>query len=257
MSPRSQEFHSALRHNARGVLAMANSGSNTNASQFYITFDAAPHLDNVHSVFGRVVGGSEVLDAIEKVDTIKGKNESRPKDAPRKDIFITAVTVYTNPFKDSFTPVDELTRKAANEVVAEEPEHEMGKWFSDPTASALPKQGADDKFKYLALPKPVQVDAAGVNIAGGVGKKAKRKESPNDAGIEAEAGASASAVHPAKRVASAANTPSAPMDTSQTPRATEQPEDDDAREFEAARRRLAAQQQATKTQSSYGNFGNW
>jgi cyclophilin family peptidyl-prolyl cis-trans isomerase len=58
-----------LKHTKRGQLSMANSGPNTNGSQFFITFDAAPHLDGKHVVFGEVVKGWEVLDAIEAMKT--------------------------------------------------------------------------------------------------------------------------------------------------------------------------------------------
>jgi peptidyl-prolyl cis-trans isomerase-like 2 len=63
------EMDSRLLHSGRGVLAMANSGKNTNASQFYILYKSAAHLDFKHSVFGAVVGGLEVLSAIEDVPT--------------------------------------------------------------------------------------------------------------------------------------------------------------------------------------------
>ena len=48
---------------------MANAGANTGTRQFYITFKSAPHLDRKHTVFGRVVGGLDVLRAIEQVPT--------------------------------------------------------------------------------------------------------------------------------------------------------------------------------------------
>lgn len=65
--PFRDEFDSRLLHSTRGVLSMANAGANSNGSQFFITFKEAKHLDNKHSVFGRVAGGLAVLGAIEEV----------------------------------------------------------------------------------------------------------------------------------------------------------------------------------------------
>lgn len=61
------EFHSELRHDAAGVLSMANSGPNSNGSQFFVTVTPTPWLDDVHSMFGRVVAGLEVVTAISQV----------------------------------------------------------------------------------------------------------------------------------------------------------------------------------------------
>jgi len=58
------EFHVKLEHNKRGILSMANSGKNTNGSQFFITLRACSHLDDKHSVFGEVVGGVSILENI-------------------------------------------------------------------------------------------------------------------------------------------------------------------------------------------------
>ena len=80
------EFDPSLRHNSEGILSMANAGPNTNGSQFFITLDPTPHLDDRHSVFGKVIKGMEVVKDI-------GKVETGPSDRPRKPVVINSVTI--------------------------------------------------------------------------------------------------------------------------------------------------------------------
>ncbi|PVU85740.1 hypothetical protein BB559_005601 [Furculomyces boomerangus] len=89
------EIRAALRHNKRGIVSMANSGVDTNQSQFFITYDTQPTLDSKYTIFGKVIDGSETtLSYIENVPVDE-------KHRPLKDIRIKSITIHANPIAEN------------------------------------------------------------------------------------------------------------------------------------------------------------
>ncbi|EDU42954.1 PpiB Peptidyl-prolyl cis-trans isomerase rotamase - cyclophilin family [Pyrenophora tritici-repentis] len=146
--PFEDEFEGPERHNARGVLSMANKGKGTNTSQFFITYRAVPHLDRKHTIFARVVGG---LDTTLRSMEIAEVGE---KDKPVDDIEILDISVFVDPFEEW---QKERKDKENKELEAEE----------------IKRQGgiADDKTTWTG--KRIRADGTVDNSSGeglGVGK---------------------------------------------------------------------------------------
>jgi peptidyl-prolyl cis-trans isomerase-like 3 len=88
------EINPILKHDRRGILSFANSGNNTNGSQFFISYSKQTDLDGKYSIFGKVIDGFETLDFLEREQV--GKNNR-----PLNECKINSVTIHSNPIAES------------------------------------------------------------------------------------------------------------------------------------------------------------
>ena len=103
------EFHPDLTHSKAGILSMANAGPSTNGSQFFITHKETPWLDNMHTVFGEVVEGLEVINTIETDDVIEKITIIRIGNAAKK---FDAVKIFKNYYSSVAKEIKEAEEKA-------------------------------------------------------------------------------------------------------------------------------------------------
>ena len=138
------EFHESLRHAKRGMLSMANSGPNTNRSQFFITYRAAPHLDNKHTVFGEVSGDTTALDILEQIPT---DIHNRPRGV---EVKILKAEVLINPYREAKKKVMMQLQPTMEEKKDED-------WLEIPKAVNLPESVGNGIGKYIQKKKQTAV----------------------------------------------------------------------------------------------------
>jgi peptidyl-prolyl cis-trans isomerase-like protein 2 len=141
------EFDDRLTHSGEGIVAMANAGPNSNKQQFYLTFKSCNHLDRKHSVFGRVIQGLDVLQAMDKVPTDK-------KERPTTEIKILRVEVLKNPAKAA-EEAERIRIEEASEAKKRKDETKKASALGRNTQSARPKGLMPSERSAADGPAPV------------------------------------------------------------------------------------------------------
>ncbi|KAI0023250.1 hypothetical protein F4780DRAFT_103841 [Xylariomycetidae sp. FL0641] len=159
------EFDGPLTHDSRGVLSMANKGKNTNSSQFFVTYRPVKHLDRKHTIFGKVVGGMDVLKKMEDVPT-------DGSDRPLNKISIKDIIVYLDPFEEF------QKQKAERDKVAE-------------TKAEVQRTGGTEDDRMTWTGKRVRADGTVDQNSGGVNvgkylKSATMRQPAEDEVIEGD-----------------------------------------------------------------------
>jgi len=145
------EIIHSFSHSTRGVLSMANRGPDTNGSQFFITFRPCKYLDGQHTIFGRVVGGLDVLTSIERVPVDK------TTDKPLEPVTFLTAEVFVDPFEEA----EEQIRKE-REVIQKKKEEEAGSSRPGTSSTTISEHSKPQSFG-IGVGKYIKPEVAKVN----------------------------------------------------------------------------------------------
>uniref|UniRef100_A0A060T2U1 ARAD1C35574p n=1 Tax=Blastobotrys adeninivorans TaxID=409370 RepID=A0A060T2U1_BLAAD len=157
--PFADETNTPLKHDSRGIVSMANKGKNTNTSQFFITYRRTPHLDGKHTVFGKVIGGLDVLEKLELVPTDSA-------DRPTTTIRMKGIKIQSDPFE-----------RGLHEVPNEEKDDKTQE-NDDDTPWLAPKATSSGIIGKYMTKRKLQ-DGANDNDDDGIEKRRKRTSLAN------------------------------------------------------------------------------